>query len=458
MGKKIDFEYIVIGSGPAGSAVALTLAKAHKKVGLIEAGEFGGSNLNSRNVPYIVSHNLSRTYYNAQNGAKFGLTNLESHFNFPSTSSWREKVVARVSGDRKKEFEDAGITCINGYANLLDNTTVAVGDKQYRAARIVLATGSKVDDAGISGTETVAVLTPESALKIRRFPKAVAVVGGGASGCEIAEYFGELGTKVLLFEMADRVLPHEDQDVGSTMAEYFKNELGIMVLTDSRVVAVEQDNLSKRVIFMNNGRERMVRVDTIVLATGSKPALDYGLENAGVKYKNSGVLVNKAFQTSAKNIFAVGDILGGESSTERADYQGLFLASNLIGRNKNLPSYAGFPRITKTYPEVAVVGMTEDDMAKRDKKCRKAVVKLADVITGKVEDDNYSFVKLIADNNDKIIGAAIVAPNAEAMISELTLAVRYHLSALEIASAPHTIESASIAIKLAAKQLVRKKK
>ena len=458
MGKKFDFEYIVIGSGPAGGTVALALAKARKKVGLIEANEFGGSNLNTRNVPYIVNHNLSRTYYNAQNGAKFGLTNLESHFNFPSANSWCERIVTKVGEDAKKEFEDAGITCIKGFANLLDANTVAVGDKQYRAARIVLATGSKQNDNGISGVENVDVLDPATALKLRRFPKAVAVVGGGASGCEIAEYFSELGTKVLLFEMADRILPHEDQDVGETMLGYFKNELGMMVLTDSRVVAVEQDNLSKRIIFMNNGRERMVRVDTIVLATGSKPALDYGLENAGVKFKNSGVLVNKMLQTSAKNIFAVGDILGGESSTERANYQGVFLANSLLTRNKGVLNYAGFPRITKTYPEIAVVGLTEDDLAKRDKKCRKAVVKLSDVLIGKVENDNYGFVKLLADHNDKIIGATIVAPNAELMNGELSMAVRYHLSALELASAPHTIESASIAIKLAAKQLVRKNK
>lgn len=458
MGKKIDFEYIVIGSGPAGGAVALALAKSRKKVGLIEARKFGGSNLNFRNIPYLINRNLAHTYYNAQNGAKFGLTNLESHFNFPSANSWREKIVARIGDDAKKEFEDAGITCINGFANLLDSNTVAVDDKQYRAARIILATGSRPDYNGISGVENIDVLTPETALTVRRFPKAVAVVGGGASGCEIAEYFGELGTKVLLFEMADRILPREDQDVGDTIANYFKNELDIMVLTDSRVVAVEQDNLSKRVVFMNNGRERMVRVDTIVIATDSKPVLDYGLENAGVKFKNSGVTVNKSLQTTAKNIYAVGDILGGESSTERANYQAVFLINSLISRNKSILNYSGFPRITKTYPEVAVVGLTEDDLARRDKKCRKAVVKLSDVVAGKIENDNYSFVKLLADSNDKIVGATIVAPNAELMINELVLAVRYHMSVLELASAPHTIESANIAIKMAAKQLVRKKK
>ena len=458
MGKKFDFEYIVIGSGPAGSAVALTLAKAHKKVGLIEGNSFGGSNINLRDVPYIASHKLSRTFYDSQSGAKFGFSNLDSHFNFLSANSWRDKVLAKISDDTKKEFEDAGITCIKGYANLLDGNTVAVGDKQYAAARIVLATGSRPSDGGITGVENVDVLNPETALKLKRFPKAVAVVGAGASGCEIAEYFSEIGTKVLLFEMADRILPHEDQDVGDTMLAYFKNELGMMVLTDSRVVAVEQDSLSKRVIFMNNGRERMVRVDTIVLAVGSKPTLDYGLENAGVKYKNSGVIVNRALQTSAKNIFAVGDILGGESSTERANYQGMFLAKNLISRNKNILSYGGFPRIIRTNPEVVVVGMSEDDMTKRDKKCRKAVVKLADIVTGKIDNDKYSFVKLLADSNDKIIGATIVAPNAELMAGELSLAVRYHLSALELASAPHVMEAPNIAIKLAAKQLIRKNK
>lgn len=458
MGKKFDFEYIVIGSGPAGSAVALTLAKARKKVALVEGNAFGGSNLNTRNVPMIASRLLSRTFFNAQNGARFGLANLDSHLNFSSANTWREKVLKRVGANDEKAFSDAGITCISGYANLLDSFTVAVGEKQYRAPRIILATGSRLNTNGISGVDSVNYVTPEGALKLRRLPKAVAIVGGGSCGCELAEYFGELGTKVVLFEMSGRLLPREDQDVSDAISAYFKNELGIMVVTDSRVTALEQDSLSKRVIFMNNGRERMVRVDTIVLATGSKPTLDYGLENAGVKFKNSGVLVNKSLQTTAKNIYAVGDILGGESSSERANYQGIFLVNSLITRNKGVLSYSGFPRITKTHPEIAVVGLTEDDLTRRDKRCHKAVVKLSDTIAGKIENDQYGFVKLLADHNDKIIGAAIVAPNAEALIGELTLAVRYHLSALELASAPHAIESSSFAIKLAAKQLVRKNK
>ena len=458
MGKKFDFEYLVIGSGPAGSAVALALAKARKKVGLIEGKAFGGSNLNSRNVPYTAMRTFSREFFNAKNGAKFGLSNLDLHFNLPTAASWLEKVIARTSGDTQKVFEDAGITCIKGYANLLDNYTVAVGEKQYRAARIILATGSRLYADEITGTDTVEYLTPESALQIRRLPKAVAIVGGGASGCELTEYFSELGIKVLLFEMSGRLLPHEDQDVGEAVSNYLTRELRTIVLTDSRVVALEQDNLSKRIVFINGGRERMVRVDTIVLATGSRPTLDYGLENAGVKYKTSGVLVNKSLQTTAKNIYAVGDILGGESSTERANYQGMFLVNSLISRNKNIINYGGFARVTKTYPEVAVVGLTEDDLTRRDKKCRVAKVKLSDTIAGKVNDDNYGFVKIIADSNDKVIGAAIVAPNAELMIQELSLAVRYHLSVLELASAPHGIETANIAIKMAAKQLIRKKK
>ena len=170
-------------------------------------------------------------------------------------------------------------------------------------------------------------------------PKAVLVVGGGASGCEIAEYFAELGAKVLIMERSEHLLPREDKEVGDIISEYLTKELGVMVLPNCKVVALEQ-----------------VRVDSIVLATGSQPIVDYGLENAGIKYKNSGILVNKLFQTSAKNIYAIGDAIGAsDTSIERAEYEGTILASNLLHHTKNIVNYSGFARTVNTYPEIAVV-------------------------------------------------------------------------------------------------------
>ena len=258
-------------------------------------------------------------------------------------------------------------------------------------------------------------------------------------------------------ETAERLLPREDKEVGEAISHYLNKELGVMVLPNCKVVALEQDANSKHVIFHNARNEKMVRVDCVVLATGSQPILDYGLENAGVKYKNTGILVDKNYHTSAKNIYAIGDAIGGDSSTERAEYEGALLASNLLNRSKNLPNYNGFARIVNTYPQVAVVGLNEDDLLKRDRKYKKAVALVKDNIISLIDNNSYGFVKLIADKSGHLIGATIVAPNAQLMISELSLAIRHNITALEIASTPHIANTYNSLIKLAAKQLVGKK-
>ncbi|MBR2658768.1 NAD(P)/FAD-dependent oxidoreductase [Candidatus Saccharibacteria bacterium] len=455
MGKKYDFDYIIIGSGPSGSSAALALAKSKKRIAIVEGDKFGGSAINSRDIPYKIGLNFSHAFSNISVFPEFGGQDL--HFNFPTISAHMDHVSALAGGDNKQIFEDAGITCINGFANFIDAHTIAVGSNQFTASYFILATGSKLKVNEISGLESVNYLTPSTAIKLRRLPRAVMVVGGGASGCEIAEYFAELGTKVLLMERANHLLPREDKEAGETLADYFVDELGMMVLTGCKVVALEQDNISKRVVFIGDRQEKAVRVDCIILATGSEPVVNYGLENAGIKYKKSGIIVDKSFQTSTKHIFAIGDATSkGISSMECAEYEGAALASNLLHKTKNITNYNGFARIINTYPEIATVGLNEYDLLKRDHRAKKVTVKLEDTLSGKINGLKYGFVKLITEPNGRLIGATVMAPNASEMIGELSLAVRHRLNVLEIASTPHPSLNYSSAIKLAAKQLVQK--
>ncbi len=457
MGTRFDFDYTIIGSGPAGRAAALTLAKSKKRIAIVEADNVGGSAINTRDIPYSIYQNFSHTYANISNLPE--LRGQEIHFNLPTAVAHVDHVVSKFTIEITDELKEAGVTYINGPANFLNANTIAVGSKEYTSNYFILATGSKLKANEISGLEAVNYLTPATALKTRRLPKAVLVVGGGPTGCEIAEYFAELGSKVLIMERSEHILPREDKEVGDTISEYFKNELGIMVLPNCKVVALEQDNISKKVVFTTNHQEKLVRVESIVLATGSEPIVDYGLENAGVKYKSSGIVVNKLFQTSAKNIFAIGDAIGGDnSSIERAEYEGTLLATNILNRTKSLVNYSGFARIINTSLEVATVGLNEYELLMRDQKCKRATVELSSLLSNKVKDTSYGFVKILADNrNGHIIGATIVAPNASSMIGELGLAVRHHLTALELASTPHIALNNSNAIKLAAKQLIKKK-
>ncbi|MBR3230666.1 NAD(P)/FAD-dependent oxidoreductase [Candidatus Saccharibacteria bacterium] len=455
MGKKYDFEYIVIGSGPAGSAAALSLAQAKKRVALVEGRFFGGSNLNTRDVPYAVALDFSHTYQKLLTLPEF--KNQDFTFSLPTAVSHQLKTVLSCSGNDKKPFESKNITCIHGYANFIDANTIAVGDQKYTAQNFILATGAKPKISEIFGTELVNYLTPDTALKTHRLPKVVVIAGGGSAGCEIATYYAELGVKVIILEMSSRLLPREDKEVSELVTNYFTRELGIMVLPSSKVVALGKDDYSKHVIFVNGRSEKMIRTDCIILATGSQVSLDYGLENAGVKFKNSGITTDKYFETSAKNIYAIGDALGKDSSTEIADYEGNLLASNLINKTKNPANYHGFIRFTNTTPAIATVGFNEDDLTRRDRKYKVALIPFSEIPAGQIYDFSQGFVKLLADKTNHIIGATIVSPHADLFAAEISLAVRHNLSALELASTPHSINSYNYAIKLAAKKLLAKK-
>ena len=264
MSKKYDFDYIVIGSGPAGSTVALQLAKTKKRIALVEGRYFGGANLNTRDIPYAVALDFAHSYSRIQTFPE--LRNQDFHFNLPTVPAHQLKIIIESGGNSKKVFEDAGITCIKGYANFLDPHTIAVGEQRFTAHNFILATGASLKSQEISGTDLIRHYNPETAIKITRLPKVAAIVGGGSTGCEIASYYAELGLKVIILESNERLLPREDPEASEALTGYFTNRLGVTVLTGSKVVALEEDDFSKRIIFRNANTEKMVRVDCIVLA------------------------------------------------------------------------------------------------------------------------------------------------------------------------------------------------
>ena len=307
---------------------------------------------------------------------------------------------------------------------------------------------------GIAGADRVTHLTPKNAMKVSRLPKVALVVGGGASGCEIAEYYASLGVKVLMAELAERLLPKEDSEVGEMIEFYLTKQLGVKVLTQSRVIAIERDGSYKKAVFLRGGQEKSVKIEEIVLATGSKPAIDLGLENAGVKFTNGGIKVNKSLQTSNKHIYAAGDVLGGgESSTERATYEAAIATANIINKGKSAVNYAGFTRVTRTFPMVASVGITEDECMKRDKKYKVALAPLSAVSASNTEDFRTGFVKILADREGKVLGATVVAPHADLVIQEIALAIKQQLKIVDLASTPHVADSWGELVKVVARRL-----
>lgn len=437
MSKRFDYDLAVIGSGDAGGKAALIAAESGRRVVLIEANKWGGSSLNSTNVPFGALFHASQIYKKAIEGGKFGISSNGLRYNYPTLNNWKNVAMRRAKANSKAEFEENNITCIKGRARFISKKELAVNDEVIRARKYLIATGASVLDTGIKIPENVDYWLPDDALNILRPPRSIFVIGAGSTGCELAQYFATLGTEVIIADIAGRLLPREDEEVGQVMDDVF-NKDKIKVLTQSRVIALEKDGQTKKVIFLRGGQEKSVHVNEVLMCTGSAPNVDIGLENAGVKFNRSGINVDINMRTSQKHIYAAGDVVGGHSSTEKAEMEARVAAMHILGKSKAIADYRGIIRVTDTYPEVAQLGETEDDCIRADRKIKKVVVPLDAIMKANTSDTHSGFIKLIAaKKTDKLLGATIMAPNAAVLAQELAFALCYGLTADNVAMVPH---------------------
>lgn len=453
MKNRFDYDLAVLGSGDAGGEAALIAAKSGLKVALIESGKWGGSSLNYSNVPFGALFYATQQFKNALNGAKFGLSSTGLRYNYPTVNNWKNVALKRAKANSKKDFEEAGISCLHGRGHLLSSTEISVNEQTIRAKKIVIATGASMLDTGIKIPTDIEYWLPENVLEMIRPPKSIFIVGAGSTGCELAQFFATLGTEVIIADIAGRLLPREDEEVGQVLDEIFNKEK-IKVLTQSRVIALEKDATSKKVIFLRGGQEKSIRVDQVLMCTGNQPNIDIGLENAGVKFTQRGIEVNEHCRTNVKNIYAAGDVLGGHSSTEKALIEARAASADILGRGKKAAvDYRGIIRVTNISPAIAEVGITEDDCIRHDSKYNKVIIALDSVQKANTSDNMMGFVKLIlAKKSNKILGGTIMAPHAGLIAQELAIAIRYEMTTYELASVPHLANDWSELIRVACEQ------
>lgn len=458
MARKVSFDYdlIVIGSGAGGSAAATIAAREGKRVAIVERDTFGGDSPNHSDVPMKALLHAAQLYDEARHGARFGLRSNTLGYNYLSLRAWKDLAVKRTGAAGNREFyESQGIDTFTGSAHFLSPNEVSVNRRHLSAEKFLIATGSHWETPKIQGIEDVKFMTPRTLLESLRPPKSLYIVGAGTIGVEIAQLMAIFGTKVYLAEIAGRILPDEEEEVGQLMERVLHETKGITSLTQTRTLAVVKDGLGVKVTFARGGTEKSVRVDELLVATGRTPNLDLGLENAHVAYTPKGVDVNQYLQTTAKHIYAAGDVLGEARHTHTALLQSRVAAHNLWAKSRIVPDYTASPSLTFTYPGVASVGLTEDDCIKRDLRINKAVTPLNIIARSNTSDFRDGFVKLITDKHGTLLGGTVVAPHAAELIHEIALAVKYNLTAKELADTPHAFLSWSEAIRVAASKLVK---
>ena len=452
-----DFDLIVIGSGAGGSAAAAIAAREGKRVAIVEADTFGGDSPNWGDVPTSALLHAAHLFDDARNASRFGLRTTTLGYNYPSIRAWKEVAVKRTgAGGNKKFYEGQGITAIQGRAHFLSPNEITVNRHHFSARSFLIATGSSWIVPEIPGIQDVPYLTPRTILEAIKPPKSLIVFGGDSYGVEIAQLMAIFGTKVTIIEKSSRLLPHQDAEVGELMERLLKDK-GVEVLTHTRVLSTQQEALAKRVLITRGNEERTIKADEILIALGRTPNVDLGLDNASVAYTAKGIETNQFLQTSTKHIYAAGDVLGQTETKRNSTYSALLesrvSAHNMFHKASIAPDYGAAPEVIFTSPEIAQVGLTEDDCKKRDISINKAVAPLNIIARSNTSDFRDGFVKLITDKKGVLLGGTIIAPGAGEAIHEVALAVKLGLTASQLADTPHAFLSWSEAVRVAASRL-----
>lgn len=452
MGKRprhYDYDLIVIGSGAGGGVASHIAVRENKSVAVVEQEKMGGECPNFGCVPTKALLQAAEAYHTAKNAEQFGIRTTNVSLNYNAIKQWKDQTVANTGTDEGEEaFANEGITTIKGHAHFLSPHEISVKNHRYTARKFLIATGTKNFVPPIEGLKESGFMTYRQAIDLTSLPKSIFVIGGGAIGCEFAYLFNTLGSEVTQAEFMPRLLYREDAEVGELTKALFERD-GINVLTGTKVVKVETDRQKKVVHYEQDGKIHQVRVDEILLAAGKVPNTDLGLENAGVEYDRKGITTNDMMQTSAKHIYATGDVTGPFAFTHMASYQSRIAAHNMFHREKVVAKYHAVPRCVYTNPEVAAVGTTEEELKAKGIKYHTNAVPTSVIGRANTSNQSAGFVKVIVSRTGVLLGASIVAPRAGEMMQELAVAIHNGLKAEDVAATIHAFPTWSEAVRIA---------
>lgn len=430
----------VIGGGPGGYVAAIKAAMLGAEVTVIEKRKVGGTCLNVGCIPTKALLASSSLISSIKEAKDFGIhINGEVEANFDDIMNRKNKVVSQLISGIEFLFEKRGIKLVNGFGKLVDTNKIEVnkedGSKELvEADKIILANGSQPVILPMFPYDGDKIITSDEALNLKDFPKSLLIVGGGVIGCEFGQFFRALGTEVTIVEMFDQLLPLEDKDVAKQLQRQFKKDK-IKVMTGVKIEKCEiVDN--EVVATLSNGKE--VKAEKALLSIGRKPYLDNsGIEDIGIELERGKVIVNENLETNVKGIYAIGDIINTPFLAHVASKEGLVAAQNAVCGNSKTVNYAAVPRCVYTEPEVAGVGKTEKELQENGIEYNTGQFDFRALGKAQAIGHFQGFIKILADKNDKIIGASIVGPHATDLLTELSLAVHLGLTVEEVGDVIH---------------------
>ena len=454
-----NFDLLVVGGGPGGYVCAIRAAQLGLKTGCIETrGTLGGTCLNVGCIPSKSLLNSSEMFFKAKNNfGNLGIETGQIKLNLKKMMMNKSKSVQVLTKGVEFLFKKNKVSYIKGKGVLFSKNDVVVyqdnNKKSYKAKNIVIATGSaSVPIKGINIDEKN-IVSSTGALSLEKVPNNLVIIGGGYIGLEMGSVWARLGSKVTVIEYLDHITPGMDKEISKEFEKILTKQ-GINFKLNCKVNDVKNSNNKLIVEYTNNktNTQENLECDKVLVSVGRKPYTEgLNLTKVGIRKDSKGrIEVNKKFQTSVPNIFAIGDVIKGPMLAHKAEEEGIAVAEILAGQSGHV-NYDVIPGVIYTSPEVATVGKTEEQL--KEEKISYKVGKFPFLANSraKVNNEAVGFVKILADKKtDKVLGVHIIGPHCGDMIAEMGLAMEFGASSEDIARTCHAHPTHTEAIKEAA--------
>jgi pyruvate/2-oxoglutarate dehydrogenase complex dihydrolipoamide dehydrogenase (E3) component/uncharacterized membrane protein YdjX (TVP38/TMEM64 family) len=462
---RFDRNVVVIGAGSAGLVTSYIAAAVKAKVTLVEKHRMGGDCLNTGCVPSKALIRSAKLLHQSRKSAAYGIRSMQAQFDFADVMERVQRVVRTIEPhDSVERYTQLGVECLSGTATIRSPWQVEVqlrdadgrpaGTRTLATRNIVIAAGARPLVPPIPGLDEVGYFTSDTVWSLRELPRRLVVLGGGPIGCELAQAFARFGAKVTQVEMAPRIMMREDPEVSRTIADAFAAE-GIEVLTGHRALRFERTGDERVLVAEHAGAEVRIGFDALLLALGrAANVAGYGLEDLQVPLtKARTVEVNEFLQTNYPNVYACGDVAGPYQFTHTAAHMAWYASVNaLFGRFRRFRvDWSVIPWCTFTDPEVARVGLSEDEARQKGVAHEVTRYGIDDLDRAIADEAAHGFVKVLtAPGSDRILGATIVGEHAGDLIAEFVAAMKHRIGLNKVLGTIHIYPTLAEANKYAA--------
>jgi pyruvate/2-oxoglutarate dehydrogenase complex dihydrolipoamide dehydrogenase (E3) component/uncharacterized membrane protein YdjX (TVP38/TMEM64 family) len=440
--KHFDNNLIVIGAGSAGLVASLIAATVKAKVTLIERHKMGGDCLNTGCVPSKALIRSARVAQAARRAEEFGLAPMQVGVNFPKVMQRVHDIIKTIEPhDSVERFTGLGVNCVQGDARIISPWAVQVNGETLTARNIVIASGARARVPDIPGLNTLNYLTSDTVWDIAQLPERMLVLGAGPIGCELAQAFAELGSHVTLVTHAARIMPREDPEVADCVRAAMQR-VRVQIHENFEPLRFSKSEEGQSAVFKTPDGERKLHFTRILLAVGRSANVEHiGLEDLGIAITPSGTVeVDEYLGTAIPTISACGDVAGPYQFTHMASHQAWYAAVNaLFGQFRRFKvDYSVVPWATFTDPEVARVGLSEEEAGQQGIAFEVTRYELDDLDRAIADGETQGFIKVLTEpGRDRILGATIVGYHASELINEFVLAMKHNLGLGKILATIH---------------------